>query len=110
MKAIYRDRFGSPEVLELRDMEKPAIKDDEVLVRVRAASVNPADWATMRGVPYIGRPVFGFRKPKMRVLGYDLAGTVEAVGSGVTGFRCPSSCRRSWAPSCRYRTRRTCSP
>jgi NADPH:quinone reductase-like Zn-dependent oxidoreductase len=87
MKAIYRDRFGSPDVLELRDIEKPAIKGDEVLVRVRAASVNPADWAVMRGVPYIGRPVFGFRKPKMRVLGHDLAGTVEAVGGSVTGLK-----------------------
>jgi NADPH:quinone reductase-like Zn-dependent oxidoreductase len=87
MKAIVQDRFGSPDVLDLREIDKPAIKDDEVLLRVRAASVNPADWAFMRGMPYIARTAFGLRKPKIRVRGIDVAGTVEAVGSKVTRLR-----------------------
>src|SRR4028118_2136545 len=84
MKAIVQDKYGSPEVLELRDIDKPAIGDDEVLVRIRAASANPADWAIMSGLPYIARPVYGLRKPKNAVRGTDVAGTVEAVGTGVT--------------------------
>ena len=87
MKAIVQDRYGSSEVLELRDIEKPAIGDGEVLVRVRAAGVNPADWAIVGGLPYIARPVYGLRKPKNRVRGTDLAGEVEAVGACVTRFR-----------------------
>src|ERR687897_74368 len=84
MKAIVQDKYGSPEVLELRDIDKPAIGDDEVLVRIRAAGVNPADWAIMSGLPYIARPVYGLRKPKNAVRGTDVAGTIEAVGTGVT--------------------------
>ncbi len=84
MKAIVQDTYGSPDVLELRDIDKPEIGDDEVLVRVRAAGVNPADWAIMSGLPYIARPVYGLRKPKNAVRGTDVAGTVEAVGTGVT--------------------------
>ena len=88
MKAIVQDTYGSPEVLELRDIDKPAVGDDEVLVRVRAAAVNPADWAIMGGLPYIARPVYGgLRKPKNRVRGTDVAGEVEAVGTSVTRFR-----------------------
>ena len=75
MKAIVQDTYGAPEVLELRDIDKPAVGDDEVLVRVRAAAVNPADWAIMGGLPYIARPVYGgLRKPKNRVRGTDVAG------------------------------------
>src|SRR5215207_6261471 len=84
MKAIVQDKYGSPDVLELKDIDKPEIADDEVMVRVRAASVNPADWAIMSGLPYIARPVYGLRKPKTAVRGTDVAGTVEAVGTGVT--------------------------
>lgn len=87
MKAIVQDGYGLPEVLELRDIDKPEIGDDEVLVRVRAAGVNPADWAIMSGLPYIARPVYGLRKPKNAVRGTDVAGTVEAVGTGVTRLR-----------------------
>lgn len=89
MKAIVQDTYGSPEVLELRDIDKPAVGDNEVLVRVRAAGVNPADWALMRGLPYIARPtpLYGLRKPKKAVRGTDVAGQVEAVGAGVTRFR-----------------------
>src|SRR5918911_4010018 len=64
MKAIVQDRYGSSKALELRDIDKPAIGADQVLVRVRAAAVNPGDWAIMSGLPYIARPVYGLRKPK----------------------------------------------
>ena len=87
MKAAVRDRFGSPDVVELRDIEKPAPADDEVLVRVRAASVNPADWYEVTGRPYVGRTQMGLLKPKSNRLGVDYAGTVEAVGGNVTEFR-----------------------
>ncbi len=87
MQAIVRDRYGSPNVLELKDIDKPVAKDREVLVRVHAASVNPADWHFMRGSPYIMRPQAGLRKPKDTVLGCDLAGRVEAVGDNVTRLR-----------------------
>jgi NADPH:quinone reductase-like Zn-dependent oxidoreductase len=87
MKAIVQDTYGSPDVLELRDIDKPKIGDDEVLLRVRAAAVNPADWAIMSGLPYIARPLYGLRKPKNRVRGTDVAGEVEAVGTSVTRFR-----------------------
>ena len=87
MLAMVQDMYGSAEVLQLRDIDKPAIADDEVLVRVRAAGVNPADWAIMSGLPYIARPVYGMRKPKNAVRGTDVAGQVEAVGIGVTRFQ-----------------------
>jgi NADPH:quinone reductase-like Zn-dependent oxidoreductase len=84
MKAIVQDEYGSSDVLELRDIDKPEIGDSEVLVRVRAAGVNPPDWAIMSGLPYIARPVYGLRKPKIAVRGTDVAGTVEAVGTSVS--------------------------
>jgi NADPH:quinone reductase-like Zn-dependent oxidoreductase len=87
MEAIVQDEYGSPDVLELRDIDKPEITEEEVLVRVRAAGVNPGDWAIMSGLPYIARPVYGLRKPKNAVRGTDVAGTVEAVGAGVTRLR-----------------------
>jgi len=88
MKAVVYDRYGSPDVLELTEIDKPVVRDDQVLVRVRAASVNPADWHIMRGLPYIARLIFGLRKPsKATVLGGDMAGRVEAVGKNVTQFR-----------------------
>jgi NADPH:quinone reductase-like Zn-dependent oxidoreductase len=87
MQAIVQDRYGSGETLELREIERPPIGEHDVLVHVRAASVNPADWAVMSGLPYIARPVYGLRKPKVRVRGTDVAGVVEAVGSGVTRFK-----------------------
>jgi NADPH:quinone reductase-like Zn-dependent oxidoreductase len=82
VKAIVQDRFGPPEVLELREIDQPEPGADEVLVRVHAASVNPADWYAMTGTPYLARPQMGLRKPKTR-LGIDLAGVVEAVGGNV---------------------------
>jgi NADPH:quinone reductase-like Zn-dependent oxidoreductase len=86
MKAIVRNRYGSPDVLELVEIDKPEPTDDEVLVRVRAVSVNPADWYTLTG-PLIARIPNGLRKPKSNRLGVDYAGTVEAVGKNVTQFR-----------------------
>jgi NADPH:quinone reductase-like Zn-dependent oxidoreductase len=85
MKAIFQDTYGSPDVvMELRDIDKPVFTDDEVLVRVRAAAVNPPDWAGVTGVPYVARLAFGLRKPHNGVRGSDVAGTVEAVGRNVT--------------------------
>ena len=79
MKAVVYDRYGSPDVLELREIDEPVVRDDQVLVRVRAASVNPADWHFMRGLPYIARLIFGLRKPsKATVLASDLAGQVRS--------------------------------
>lgn len=87
MKAIVQDAYGSAGVLELRDIDRPSIAEDEVLIRVRAAGVNIADWAVMSGLPYIARPVYGLRRPKAGVRGTDVAGTVEAIGSAVTRFQ-----------------------
>jgi NADPH:quinone reductase-like Zn-dependent oxidoreductase len=84
VKAIVRDSYGSPDVLELTDIDKPEPADDEVLLRVHAASINPADWHFLRGIPYIARMQFGLRKPKDSILGCDVAGYIEAVGNNVT--------------------------
>lgn len=88
MKAIVRTRYGSPDVLQLKEVEKPIPNDDEVLVRVHAASVNALDWHAMHGKPFLVRTGGGgWRKPKNQRLGVDLAGRVEAVGGNVTQFR-----------------------
>jgi NADPH:quinone reductase-like Zn-dependent oxidoreductase len=87
MRAAVYSEYGSPDVLELREIEKPVPEDDEVLVRVRAASVNPFDWHMLTGVPYIVRMMNGLRRPKSDRLGADFAGTVEEIGSNVTEFR-----------------------
>src|ERR671916_3087786 len=85
MKAIVRDTYGSPEVLELRDIDKPKIGDDEVLVRVHAAGVDRSVWHIMTDVPYLMRiGGYGLRSPKNPVLGMEVAGVVEAVGKNVT--------------------------
>ncbi len=87
MKAVVRDRFGSPDVLKLQDVDRPELADDGVLVRVCAASVNPVDWYETAGRPWVGRPMLGLRAPKSRHVGRDFAGTVEAVGKDVTDFQ-----------------------
>ncbi|MBI3160504.1 MAG: NAD(P)-dependent alcohol dehydrogenase [Chloroflexi bacterium] len=87
MKALVRSRFGPPEVLELVDVEKPDPADNEVLVKVRASSLNAGDWYAMAGKPFIGRGAMGLLKPKSKRLGVDFAGTVEAVGKDITDFR-----------------------
>ncbi|MEO8745694.1 MAG: NAD(P)-dependent alcohol dehydrogenase [Candidatus Dormiibacterota bacterium] len=84
MKAITQDRYGPPEALRFEEIEKPLAADGDVLVRVRAAGVNPLDWHFMRGAPYVGRVgMGGLSGPKPRIRGVDVAGTVEAVGKGV---------------------------
>ena len=87
MKAIVQRRYGSPDVLRLEEIAKPVVKDDEVLVRVRAAAVNIGDWHLLRGVPYVMRLVFGLKGPRRRTPGLDIAGEVEAVGGNVKQFR-----------------------
>jgi NADPH:quinone reductase-like Zn-dependent oxidoreductase len=87
MKAIVYEKYGSPDVLELRDIEMPAVTDDSVLVRIRAASANPYDWHFMRGKPLFMRLMFGLLEPKAHGLGADVAGEVEAVGKDVARFR-----------------------
>lgn len=85
MKAIVQDVYGSADVLELREVDRPSIGDDEVLVQVRAAGLDPGVWHLMTGQPYLVRAMgFGLRKPKVAVRGRDLAGVVEAVGAHVT--------------------------
>jgi NADPH:quinone reductase-like Zn-dependent oxidoreductase len=88
MKAIVQDRYGSADVLELRDLDPPVIAADEVLLEVRAAGVEPGVWHLMTGLPYLVRVMgYGLTKPKYPVRGRDVAGRVEAVGANVTRFR-----------------------
>lgn len=88
MKAIVQHKYCSPDALRLEDVDMPVIKDDEVLVRVHAASVNPYDWYRTTGTPYVGRiGGGGLIKPNRKVPGADMAGRVEAVGAGVTRFK-----------------------
>ena len=87
MKAITQETYGSADVLELRDIDDPVVGDKDVLVRVHAAGAGPDVWHLMTGQPYMARPAIGLRRPKVRVRGWDVAGTVQAVGAGVTEFR-----------------------
>ncbi len=89
MKAIVQRKYGAPEVvLELQDIDQPVVGDEEALVRVHAASVNPADWHAMRGRPFIVRLAgYGLRRPENPVPGTDVAGVVDAVGKNVTRLR-----------------------
>lgn len=86
MKAIARDRYGSPDVLALRDIDGPSAEDGHVLVRVHAAAVSIGDWLTTRGLPYFSRAQYGLRRPKHAVPGFEFAGHVDAVGAKVTRF------------------------
>jgi len=86
MKAAVYTSYGPADVLQIKDVAKPVPKDDEVLIKVRAASLNPSDWRIMNGRPFVLRMMFGLRKPKIRP-GSDVAGQVEAVGSNVTQFK-----------------------
>ena len=101
MKAIVYHNYGGPEVLQCEEIEKPAAGDNQVLIRVCAASVNPLDWHFMRGMPYLVRIGAGLRKPKITRLGVDVAGEVEAVGRNVTQFKTGDdvfgSCRGAFA-------------
>ncbi|NQW17331.1 MAG: NAD(P)-dependent alcohol dehydrogenase [Chloroflexi bacterium] len=87
MKAIVCRKYGSPDDLELQEVEKPVPKDDEVLVRVLASSVNDWDWGLLRGKPFMNRLVFGLLRPRIKILGCDIAGQVEAVGKKVEQFQ-----------------------
>ena len=86
MKAIVRHEYGSPDVLKLKEVEKPTPKDDEVLIKVHAASVNAADWRFLRADPFLVRLDSGLRTPRNKILGMDVAGQVEAVGVNVKRF------------------------
>ena len=87
MKAIVQDAYGSADVLEFRDIDPPVMGVDDVLVRVHAAGCGPDVWHLMTGMPYMARLAVGFRRPKVPIPGWDVAGTVEAVGANVPGFR-----------------------
>jgi NADPH:quinone reductase-like Zn-dependent oxidoreductase len=101
MKAIVCDRYGPPaDVLRFTDIDAPVVARDELLVRVHAATVNPADWHLVRGQPYIARLSYGMRKPRSRVPGCDVAGQVVAVGPDVTTLHCGDEVFGSPFPSC----------
>jgi NADPH:quinone reductase-like Zn-dependent oxidoreductase len=104
MQAIVQDRYGGPDVLELRDIDRPVPNDDEVLVRVHAAGLDRGVWHVMAGLPYLIRlvvPTLGLRKPKAPVRGMDLAGRVETVGKDVTRFR-PGDAVFGWTDTGSY--------
>jgi NADPH:quinone reductase-like Zn-dependent oxidoreductase len=86
MKAIVRERYGKPTVLELRDVDPPELSDEQVLVKVRATSINASEWYDVTG-PYFSRPMNGFRGPKRKLVTGEVAGTVEAIGTAVTMFQ-----------------------
>jgi NADPH:quinone reductase-like Zn-dependent oxidoreductase len=88
LQAIVNTEYGSPDDLTLREIDLPLVDDNGVLIRVRASSVNPADWHLMRGEPYLIRLTSGLRRPKRSVPGIDVAGQVEKVGANVKDFRC----------------------
>jgi len=87
MRAVVRNTYGSADVLELKEIDKPELVNDGVLVRVRAASINPADWYGLTGGPYVARAQMGLLRPKEQALGVDFAGTVDAVGRDVAKLR-----------------------
>ena len=88
MKAIVQTEYGSPDVLSLQEVDKPIVTANGVLVRIRATSVNAGDWHLMRGDPFLTRLIFGgILKPKIKILGMDIAGSVEEVGKDVTQFQ-----------------------
>lgn len=87
MKAVVQDVYGDADVLRLTDVDRPEIGPRELRVRVRAAGVDPSVWHLMTGLPLVGRPAMGWRRPRRRVRGLDVAGHVEAVGTDVTRFR-----------------------
>ncbi len=87
MKAIVFTRYGTADVLELQEVDKPTPKDDEVLVKVHAVSINDWDWGILQGIPFSNRLTFGLRKPKKQILGSDIAGRIEAVGKNAERFQ-----------------------
>ena len=87
MKAMVYYKYGSPDVLELKEIEKPVPNDDEVLVKVHAAAVTPLDWHFLTGTPYLARIMAGLFKPKNNILGIDMAGRIEAVGTNIKQYK-----------------------
>jgi len=87
MKAIVHNKYGPPEVLQLKEVEKPTPKENEVLVKVIATAVNDYDWSMVRGKPYLYRLMFGIIKPKRKITGMELAGVIEALGTNATSFK-----------------------
>jgi NADPH:quinone reductase-like Zn-dependent oxidoreductase len=87
MKALIQEKYGPPETLRMAEVDKPPLAPSEVLVKVRAVSVNPADWHSMRAKPLFSRASLGLLRPKHKILGVDIAGQAEAVGGGVTEFK-----------------------
>ena len=87
MKSVVYQGFGSPDILRLQEIDKPVPGDGEVLIKVRAASVNPLDWKLMKGGPPLARLLIGLGKPKIKCPGVDVAGEIEALGWNVTGLK-----------------------
>ena len=87
MKAIVLNAYGGPDVLELKEVDQPAVTENDVLVGVHAAGLNAGDYFSMRGSPWLARLDVGFPKPKDHILGWDVAGHVEEVGKNVTRFQ-----------------------
>jgi NADPH:quinone reductase-like Zn-dependent oxidoreductase len=107
MKAIVFQRYGSPDNLELRQVETPVPKDNEVLIKVNAVSINEWDWAILHGIPFINRLAYGLFKPRMQILGADVAGQVTEVGANVKRFRPGDEvfgdlCRTGWGGFAEY--------
>ena len=114
IKAIVYCDYGAPDVLKIEEIEKPVPNDDQVLIKVRAASINPYDWHFIRGTPYILRLDAGLRKPKVLRIGGDVAGTVEAVGKNVTQYKPGDDvfgiCSGAWAEYCLGKSRLALKP
>ena len=114
IKAIVYCDYGAPDVLKLEEVEKPVPNDDQVLIKVRAASINPYDWHFIRGTPYILRLDAGLRKPKVLRIGGDVAGTVEAVGKNVTQYKPGDDvfgiCSGAWGEYCLGKSRLALKP
>jgi NADPH:quinone reductase-like Zn-dependent oxidoreductase len=87
LKAIVYTKYGGPEVLQVKEIEKPCPKDNEVLVKVYAVSINDWDWGLLQGIPFINRLFYGLLKPRKKILGSDIAGRIEAVGKHVKQFQ-----------------------
>jgi NADPH:quinone reductase-like Zn-dependent oxidoreductase len=114
IKAVVYCDYGAPDVLKLEQIEKPVPNDDQVLIKVRAASINPYDWHFIRGTPYVLRLNAGLRKPKVLRIGGDVAGTVEAVGKNVTQYKPGDDvfgiCSGAWAEYCLGKSRLALKP
>lgn len=87
MKAIVFQQYGSPDYLESNEVEKPAPRDNEVLIKVHSTAINEWDWAVLHGVPFVNRLATGLFKPKKQILGADVSGIIESVGKRVIVFQ-----------------------